>query len=130
MSAPIRRIDSRCWACAASGHAMAEPPRRVMKSRRVVIRFSSRLNLTKHRYLVSLHQLPVDLEPQTGLLRRVYQPLLVHLDVLHQTVLVGTAGGKHLVVVAVVDGHGDVQIGGVAQGVSTVMNLALHAEAI
>src|ERR1019366_3562690 len=47
-----------------------------------------------------------------------------------QAVLVGAAGWEHLVVVAIVDGHGDVQIGRVAQRVATVVNLALHAEAV
>src|SRR5258708_39884392 len=34
MSTPMRRTRSDCCACAASGHATAAPPRRLMNSRR------------------------------------------------------------------------------------------------
>ena len=79
-------------------------------------------------YRFALDQFPVNLIPQARLFWSIDQALIVHLDVLYESKFIGATGGKYLIVIAVVHGHNDMQVGDIIQRIPTVVDFALHAE--
>jgi len=76
------------------------------------------------------NQIPVNFIPQAGFLRRIDEALVVHLNVFHQPKFIGPTGWKHLIIIAVVHRHGDMQVGDIIERVPAVMDFALHAEGL
>ena len=88
------------------------------------------VKLTYFLYLITLYEIPIDLISQPGFFWRMHQALLIYFNVLDQPVLVCSAGWKYLIIVAVVNSHRNVQIGGIVKGVAPMVDLELHAERV
>src|SRR5438552_7138666 len=80
--------------------------------------------------LLPLDEAEVDDGAEPGALEGVDEALLVDLDVLGEAVLLGPRRQQHLEELAVLDGHGHVEVGHVVERVAAVVDLEIHVEGL